>query len=168
MQRLSKVIDIFSPVKNRKHTHDNTNMIRRIRGRSIASIIYGLNGFVVRNHPFCLTYGKISLLTNLFPSVPLLTLTGTTTRATKSGIINVFGLSNPVVTVESNPFACNVALSSGFPIDMIALVLQHLLELTSVEKVENVLPVYCKEMAATISSFIQKHLATETSTAASP
>ena len=64
--------------------------------------------------------------------------------------------------------ACNVALSSGFPIDMIALVLQHLLELTNVEKVENVLPVYSKEMAATISSFIQKHLATETSTAASP
>ena len=53
-------------------------------------------------------------------------------------------------------------------IDMIALVLQHLLELTNVEKVENVLPVYSKEMAATISSFIQKHLATETSTAASP
>ena len=26
-------------------------MIRRIRGRSIASIIYGLSGFVVRNHP---------------------------------------------------------------------------------------------------------------------
>ena len=41
-------------------------------------------------------------------------------------------------------------------IDMIALVLQRLLELTSVEKVENVLPVYSKEMAATIFSFIQK------------
>ena len=41
-------------------------------------------------------------------------------------------------------------------IDMIALVLQHLLELTSVEKVENVLPVYSKEMAATIFSL---HLA---------
>ena len=64
--------------------------------------------------------------------------------------------------------ACNVALSSVFPIDMITLVLQHLLELTSVEKVENVLSVFCKEMAATIFSFIQKHLATETSTAASP
>ena len=52
-------------------------------------------------------------------------------------------------------------------IDMIALVLQRLLELTSVEKVENVLPVYSKEMAATIFSFIQKHLATETCTAGS-
>ena len=37
-------------------------------------------------------------------------------------------------------------------IDMIALVLQHLLELTSVEKLENVLPVYSKEMAATTAS----------------
>ena len=62
----------------------------------------------------------------------------------------------------------SVALSSGFPIEMIALVLQHLPELTSVEKVENILPVYSKEMAATIFSIIQKHLATETSTPESP
>ena len=41
------------------------------------------------------------MLTNLFPSVPLLALTGTATVATKSGIINVLGLSNPV-TVECN------------------------------------------------------------------
>ena len=51
---------------------------------------------------------------------------------------------------------------------MIALVHQHLLEPTSMEKVENILPVYTKEIAAPIFSFIQKHLATETSTAASP
>ena len=63
---------------------------------------------------------------------------------------------------------CNVALSIGFLNDMIALVLQHLLKLTSVEKVENVLPVCSKGMAATVFSFIRKHLATETSTAAPP
>ena len=41
----------------------------------------------------------------------------------------------------------SIGLCSGFPIELIALVLQHLPELTSVEKVKAILPVLSKEMA---------------------
>ena len=37
-------------------------------------------------------YGKIEVLSNLFPTVPVLVLTGNATRATKSGIIDSLGL----------------------------------------------------------------------------
>ena len=48
------------------------------------------------------SYGKIGVLSNWFPAVAVLYLTGTATRATKSGIIDSLGLSDPVI-VESNP-----------------------------------------------------------------
>ena len=51
----------------------------------------------------------------------------------------------------------SVALSSGFPIDLIDLVLQHLAELTSVEKVEKIVPVYSSKIAREIFCIIQKH-----------
>ena len=52
----------------------------------------------------------------------------------------------------------STGLCSGFPIELIALVLQHLPELTSVEKVEAVLPVFSKKMAKDFYCIIQKHL----------
>lgn len=62
----------------------------------------------------------------------------------------------------------SLALSGGSPTEMDALVLQHLADLTSVEKMESILLVYSKEMTATIFSIIQKQLSTETSTEESP
>ena len=50
-----------------------------------------------------------------------------------------------------------VGLSSGFSIALIDLALQHLPELTSVEKVEAILPVYSQEIASEIFCIIQKH-----------
>ena len=63
--------------------------------------LYLLFRFLLRAtfHP---AYGRISLLTNLFSSVPLLAHTGTATTATKSGIVTALGLSN-LVTVECSP-----------------------------------------------------------------
>ena len=52
----------------------------------------------------------------------------------------------------------STGLCSGFPIELIALVLQHLPELTSVEKVEANLPVFSKDMAKDFYYIIQKHL----------
>ena len=52
----------------------------------------------------------------------------------------------------------STGLCRGFPIELIALVLQHLPELTSVEKVEANLPVISKEMAKNFYYIIQKHL----------
>lgn len=52
----------------------------------------------------------------------------------------------------------STGLCSGFPIELIALVLQHLPELTSVEKVEAILPVFSKEMAKDFYYITQKHL----------
>ena len=51
--------------------------------------------------------GEIGVLSNLIPAVPVLVLTGTATRATKSGIIDSLGLSDPVI-VESNPNRANL------------------------------------------------------------
>ena len=51
----------------------------------------------------------------------------------------------------------SVGLSSGFPIELIDLVLQHLTQLTSVEKVETILPVYSHEIATDIFCIIQKN-----------
>ncbi|KAM7450056.1 hypothetical protein ABFA07_002162 [Porites harrisoni] len=51
----------------------------------------------------------------------------------------------------------SVALSSGFSINLIDLVLQHLPKLTSVEKVEEILPVYSSKIATDIFCIIQKH-----------
>jgi len=48
----------------------------------------------------------------------------------------------------------NGTLSSGFPIEMISLVLEHLPDLTSVEKMEFILPVYSKDMAAHFFQYI--------------
>ena len=56
----------------------------------------------------------------------------------------------------------NVALSSGFPIEMISLVLEHLPDLISVQKKESILQVYSKDMAADVFSIIQKHLPKKT------
>lgn len=52
----------------------------------------------------------------------------------------------------------STGLCSGFPIELVALVLQNLPELTSVEKVEAILPVFSKEMAQDLYHIIQKHL----------
>lgn len=52
----------------------------------------------------------------------------------------------------------STGLCTGFPIELIALVLQHLPDLTSVEKVEAILPVFSKEMAQDLYYIIQKHL----------
>ena len=52
-------------------------------------------------------YGKIGVLSNLIPAVPVLVLTGTATRATKSGIIDSLGISDPGI-VESNPNRANL------------------------------------------------------------
>ena len=51
----------------------------------------------------------------------------------------------------------SVALSSGFSINLIDLVLQHLPELASVEKVEKIVPVYSSKIAREIFCIIQKH-----------
>ena len=51
----------------------------------------------------------------------------------------------------------SVALSSGFSINVIDLVLQHLPELASVEKVEKIVPVYNSKIAREIFCIIQKH-----------
>jgi len=52
----------------------------------------------------------------------------------------------------------STGLCNGFPIKLIALVLQHLPELTSVEKVEAILPMFSKEMGQDFYYVIQKHL----------
>lgn len=52
----------------------------------------------------------------------------------------------------------STGLCSGFSIELIPLVLQHLPELTSVEKVEAILPVFSKEMARDFFYIIHKHL----------
>ena len=52
----------------------------------------------------------------------------------------------------------STGLCSGFSIELIPLVLQHLPELTSVEKVEAILPVFSKEMAQDFYYIVQKHL----------
>ena len=62
----------------------------------------------------------------------------------------------------------NVALSSGFPIEMISLVLEHLPDHTSVQKVEFILQVYSNDMAADFFSIIQKNLPKKTCTVESP
>ena len=67
--------------------------------------------FSVLRCSFRPAYGKIGVLSNLFPAVPVLALTGTATRATKSGIIDSLGLSDPVI-VESNPDRANLYYAS--------------------------------------------------------
>ena len=52
----------------------------------------------------------------------------------------------------------STSLCNGFLIELIALVLQHLPELTSVEKVEANLPVFSKKMAKHFYYIIQKYL----------
>ena len=51
----------------------------------------------------------------------------------------------------------SVGFSSGFSIELIYLVLQHLTQLPSVEKVETILPVYSHEIATDIFCVIQKN-----------
>ena len=51
----------------------------------------------------------------------------------------------------------SVALSSGFSIALIDLVLKHLHELTSIEKVEEILPIYSHDLAKEIFYIINKH-----------
>ena len=53
--------------------------------------------FSVLRCSFRSAYGKIGVLSNLFPAVAVLALTETATRATKSGIIDSLGLSDPVI-----------------------------------------------------------------------
>ena len=53
----------------------------------------------------------------------------------------------------------SVALTSGFSVSLIDLVSKHLPELTSVEKVEEILPVYSREIAGKIFDIIQQHIA---------
>ncbi|XP_078363686.1 uncharacterized protein LOC144647866 [Oculina patagonica] len=55
----------------------------------------------------------------------------------------------------------STGLCSGFPIKLITMILQHLTELTSVEKVEAILPVYSKEIAKDIFCIIQKQITGE-------
>ena len=55
----------------------------------------------------------------------------------------------------------STGLCRRFPIELIALVLQHLQELTSVKKVQANLPVFSKEMAKDFYYVIQKHLSRE-------
>ena len=62
----------------------------------------------------------------------------------------------------------NVALSSGSAIEMISLVFEHLPDLISVQKVESILQVYSKNMAAEFLSIIQKNLPKKTCTVESP
>ena len=50
-----------------------------------------------------------------------------------------------------------MGLSSRFSIELIDLVLQHLRKLTSVEKVQTILPVYSHEIATDIFCIIQKN-----------
>mgnify|MGYP000123264903 CR=1 FL=1 len=56
-------------------------------------------GELTNTFVFC---SMVLVLSNLFPAVPVLALIGTATRATKSGIIDSLGLSDPII-VESNP-----------------------------------------------------------------
>ena len=56
-------------------------------------------------------YGKIGFLTNLFPLVPVVALTGTATSATKCSIVETLGLSNPKI-VEGNPNRANIYYAS--------------------------------------------------------
>ena len=51
----------------------------------------------------------------------------------------------------------SVALSSGFPIELIDLTIQHLSELNSLEKVKAILPVYKENISTSLFSLIQKH-----------
>ena len=51
-----------------------------------------------------------------------------------------------------------MGLSSGFSIELIDLVLQHLTQLTSVEKVETILPVYSHEIATYIFCYSEEYL----------
>ena len=67
--------------------------------------------FSVLRGSFRPAYGKIGVLSNLFPAVPVLVLTGNATRATKSGIRDSLGLSDPVI-VESNPNRANLYYAS--------------------------------------------------------
>ena len=67
--------------------------------------------FSVLRGSFRPAYGKIGVLSNLFLAVPVLVLTGNATRATKSGIIDSLGLSDPVI-VESNPNRANLYYAS--------------------------------------------------------
>ena len=67
--------------------------------------------FSVLRCSFRPAYGKIGVLSNLFPAVPILALAGTATRATKKGIIDSLGLSDPVI-VESNPDRANLYYAS--------------------------------------------------------
>ena len=67
--------------------------------------------FSVLRGSFWPAYGKIGVLSNLFPAVPVLVLTGNATRATKSGIRDSLGLSDPVI-VESNPNRANLYYAS--------------------------------------------------------
>ena len=62
----------------------------------------------------------------------------------------------------------NVALSSGFPIEVISLVLEHLPDLISVQKKESILQVYSKDMAADFFSIIHEHLPKKTCAVESP
>ena len=62
----------------------------------------------------------------------------------------------------------NVTLSSGFPIEMISLVLGHLPDLISVQTKESILQVYSKDMAADFFSIIQKNLPKKTCAVESP
>lgn len=56
-------------------------------------------------------YGKIGVLSNLFPSLPVLALKGTATRVTKRGITGSLGLSDPVI-FEFNPDRANIYYAS--------------------------------------------------------
>ena len=50
-----------------------------------------------------------------------------------------------------------VGLSSGFPIELIDLVMQHLTQLSSVEKVKTISPIYSHEIASEIFFIIQEN-----------
>ena len=57
----------------------------------------------------------------------------------------------------------SVALSSGFPINLIDLTIQHLPELNSLESIKTILPVYSDGIASALFSVIQKHAPRDTS-----
>ncbi|XP_068741906.1 uncharacterized protein [Montipora capricornis] len=69
---------------------------------------------------------------SLFPAVPVLALIGTATRATKSGIIDSLGLSDPVI-VESNQDRANLYYASYVHPDRGDGKLDSLLQLIVVE-----------------------------------
>ncbi|XP_029209961.2 ATP-dependent DNA helicase RecQ-like [Acropora millepora] len=94
---------------------DNKTVAKMLKGedfqRRVRAIVIDEAHLVLPWCSFRPAYGKIGVLSNLFPEVPDLALTGTATRATKTGTIDSLGLSDPVM-VESNPDRANLYYAS--------------------------------------------------------